>query len=148
MPSNKKRAKKKANIPHYVFPYARFHGKHYPLVPITLKRGKRRVNTFALLDSGATISVFRPEISKALGLPRKNRNGMRLRTADGGVDILLSTIGIQIENTRFNARIGFSDKYAAHFNLIGREGFFRRFSICFNEAAKTVIMVPLSRLRN
>jgi hypothetical protein len=105
------------------------------------------VNTFALIDSGASISMFRPEIAKALHLPMKMRQGMRLDTASGRVDIAVVKVGIEIERTKFQARIGFSHTYAASFNIIGRESFFHRFSICFNEVMKTVILVPLSELR-
>ncbi|SRR5258708_3438157 len=133
---------------HYQFPYVSLHGKSYPLIPLSLKKGNRQVNTFALLDSGASISVFRPEIAKALGIRIKEQRLIRLGTANGGVNIGLAEVQIKIEHTAFKAEIGFSDTYAANFNIIGREGFFHRFSICFNEVMKTVVLVPLRRLRS
>jgi hypothetical protein len=78
---------KRNNVQHYQFPYSKFHGKFYPLIPITLRRGKYSVSTFALLDSGASISVFRPEIARALRLPKSGREGFSLSTADGKIDI-------------------------------------------------------------
>lgn len=132
---------------HYQFPYVRFHGRWYPLIPLTLRKGRRVVNTFALLDSGASISVFRPEIAKALRIPVRGRAGVRLGTANGGVNIRVEKIDMSVENTHFRASIGFSDVYAAVFNILGRESFFHRFSICFNEIMKTVVMVPLKELR-
>ena len=128
---------------HYQFPYVKFHGKHYPLIPLTLRRGRHSVSTFALIDSGASISVFRPEIARALRLPRAAREKQSLATADGRVGIGVAKIGVMVENTHFDAKIGFSEAYAASFNILGREGFFRHFSICFNEIMKTVILVPL-----
>ena len=133
---------------HYQFPYIKFHGKFYPLVPLTLRRGRYFVNTFALVDSGASISMFRPEIAKALHLPVKLKSGMRLDTASGRVNISVTKVGIEIEDTKFQAQVGFSHAYAASFNIIGREGFFHRFSICFNEIMRTVILVPLAGLRS
>lgn len=131
----------------YQFPYVRFHGKFYPLIPIALSRGARSVNTFALLDSGASISVFRPEIAEALDIPRKRRTGMRLGTASGGVDIGITRVRVEVGSTAFDARIGFSRAFAASFNILGRESFFHKFSICFNEISRTVLMVPLEDLR-
>ena len=93
------------------------------------------------------MSVFRPEIAQALRVPSKGKKGIRLGTANGGVDIKVATVGVSVEATHFNARIGFSDSYAATFNILGREGFFHRFSVCFNEMMKTVILVPLEGLR-
>lgn len=121
----------------------KFHGKYYPLIPLTLRHGRNSVSTFALVDSGASISVFRPEIARALKLTHSKRDQQSLATADGSVGIGVSNVGVIVEDTRFSADIGFSDAYAASFNIIGREGFFRRFSICFNEIMKTVILVPL-----
>jgi hypothetical protein len=144
------KARKKRNLPPtlYQFPYVRFHGKYYPLIPITLSRAGNSVNTFALLDSGASISVFRPEIAEALAIPRGNRTGIRLGTAAGGVDIGVTRVGVEVGTTKFDARIGFSRAYAASFNILGREGFFPKFSICFNEISRTVLMVPLEDLRS
>lgn len=132
---------------HYRFPYVKFHGKHYPLIPLTLRRGRHAVSTFALIDSGASISVFRPEIARALRLPRAERQKQSLATADGRVGIGVAEVDIHVEQTNFRAKIGFSENYAASFNILGREGFFRRFSICFNEIMKTVILVPLASAR-
>ncbi len=147
MPRSQRRSARRS-WPRYEFPYVHFHGRAYPLIPLTLRRGDRAVRTFALLDSGASISVFRPEIAKALQIPLTRSNGMRLGTPRGGVDIRLATIHVSVEETRFPVRIGFSSRHAATFNIVGREGFFRRFSICFNEMMKTVILVPLETLRS
>ena len=130
----------------YQFPYVKFHGKFYPLIPIALSRGPRSVNTFALLDSGASISVFRPEIAEALDIPRGKRTGVRLGTSSGGVDIGVEKVRVEVGTTSFNARIGFSKAFAASFNILGRESFFYKFSICFNEISRTVLMVPLEDL--
>ncbi|MFN0117999.1 MAG: aspartyl protease family protein [Elusimicrobiota bacterium] len=131
---------------YYEFPYVKFHGKYYPLIPIVLKNRKKTVSTFALIDSGASISVFRPEIAEALGVIKKSKKEIRLGTANGGVDIHVVKMGIEVEDTSFSAQIGFSKKYAASFNILGRAGIFSRFSICFNEIMKTVVMVPLEKI--
>ncbi len=129
--------------PHYYYPYVKFHGRYYPLIPITLSKGAYAVNTFALLDSGASMSVFRPEIARALRIPLKGQESVQLGTANGGVTIAVTKVGLEIEDTKFSADIGFSSTYATSFNIIGREGFFHRFSIVFNELMKTVILMPL-----
>lgn len=137
---------KRSKINHYQFPYVRFHGKYYPLVPLTLRHGRFGVSTFALLDSGASVCVFRPEIAKALRINTKKRKAMRLGTASGGVDVSMFSVMMQVQNTRFRASVGFSHHDVASFNILGREGFFRRFSIAFNEISRTVVLVPLETL--
>jgi len=136
MPSNKK-------FVHYEFPYVKFHGRSYPLIPIRLKNKKYSVNTFALIDSGASFSVFRPDIAQALHLPIKSINSIRMGTPLGGLEIAISKVEIQVGKTKIQTRIGFSKNFSSSFNILGRDGFFRHFSVCFNEMMKTVIMVPL-----
>jgi hypothetical protein len=126
------------------FPYIKFRQRYYPLIPIALSNGTHFVNTYALIDSGASTSVFRPEIAKALRVSPKKKDIFRLATASGGVHILQAKVGVQIADIKFNTAIGFSAVPATEFNIIGREGFFDRFTICFNEAAKVVVMLPLS----
>jgi hypothetical protein len=140
--------KKTSRPNYYEFPYIRFHGQHYPLIPVTLHRGDQSVNTFALLDSGASISVFRPEIARALKLPVRHPDEAHLGTANGGIRIGISRVDIEVEETRFSAKVGFSETFATSFNILGRQGFFPKFSVCFNEMMRTVIMVPLQRARS
>lgn len=129
----------------YRFPYVRFHNNYYPLIPLSLKYKSREVNTFALLDSGASHSVFRPEIAQALGILHGRRAKVRLGTASGRVHLEFYRLAVEVEKTKFNARVGFSKEAAANFNIIGRQGFFPRFSVIFHEIAKTVILVPVRR---
>jgi hypothetical protein len=132
--------------PYYEFPYVKFHGRSYPLIPISINNKKNIVNTFALIDSGASFSVFRPDIATALHLPLKSSRSMKMGTPLGGLDIAISAVEMKVGDTKFKTRIGFSKNFTASFNILGREGFFRHFSVCFNEAMKTVIMVPLRGL--
>lgn len=144
MPRTQKRIKTETSpSSYYQFPYVRFHGQSYPLIPISLRYKNKGVNTFALLDSGASMSVFRPEIAKALRLPKRAAGEARLATGTGGVDIGYTKLEVKVGKTKFMAKIGFSKNYVASFNILGREGFFHRFSICFNELMRTVVMVPL-----
>lgn len=146
MPQSKSKKISGERVPRYEFPYVRFHGRHYPLIPVSLRRGAYSVNTFALLDSGASISIFRPEIAAALRIPPKKKGNIRMGTPTGSVDIRVVRLELGIKNTQLKANVGFSTDYAASFNILGREGFFHHFSVCFNEMMKTVIMVPLRGL--
>ena len=139
-----KKAKRLSGV-HY--PYIKFHGLFYPLIPVVLKKGKKTVSTLALLDSGASVSVFRPEIAKALGLSINGKNVRTLKSAGGGVAIHEISVGLDMGGASFSTRVGFSNQAVASFNIIGREGVFSRFSIVINEMMKTVILVPLKEFR-
>ena len=52
-----------------VFPYYKnSQGDYYPIVPLVLWHGLQKLNTDALIDSGATISIFQPAIAEFLGI--------------------------------------------------------------------------------
>jgi len=142
MPSLKSRSLSRASSYGYKFPYVKFHGRSYPLIPVRLSKNRIHLNTFALLDSGASISVFRPEIAKALSIPLKKKGEIRLGTANGGVNISLASIDIIVGNSNFKSKVGFSKEVGASFNIIGRQGFFDKFKICFNEMNQHVFMMP------
>jgi hypothetical protein len=147
MTAAKRKPSRSENPSYYEFPYVKFHGRSYPLIPITLRHNRRAVNTFALLDSGASVSVFRPEIARILRLTHVKGSAVRMGTPVGGVDIDMHRVEVLVQSTQFMSNIGFSKKYAASFNIIGREGFFRHFSVCFNEIMRTVVLVPLKGMR-
>jgi hypothetical protein len=130
----------------YEFPYVRFHGRYYPLIPVTLVKGAKNVSTFALLDSGASMCVFRPEIAKALGVRLKGPTSARLGTAGGQVDVQMSTVSMRVQKTKFSANVGFLNRPVVAFNILGRDGFFKKFSVAFNEIMKTTVLVPLETI--
>ena len=50
------------------FPYILRHGQLYPVIPVTLICAGRAIDTYALVDSGASVSLFQSEMAEALGL--------------------------------------------------------------------------------
>ncbi len=56
----------------FTFPYRKdHHDNYYAEIPIRFERPSftRNVNTTAIVDSGATISIFKAEFGDVLGLP-------------------------------------------------------------------------------
>ena len=47
------------------FPYLEKNGQYFPIVEVTLRKDKKLIKIKALVDSGASFSVFRPEIAKS-----------------------------------------------------------------------------------
>ncbi|MEW6556000.1 MAG: aspartyl protease family protein [Elusimicrobiota bacterium] len=120
----------------YKYPYLKFRNQFYPLVPLKICSGKRYVNTFALVDSGASICLFKPEIANHLGIEVEEGEEILLEGISGKISIYLHKVTIQIGIDKFDATVGFSEEYTASFNLIGRKDFFDRFIISFNEKNK------------
>ena len=46
------------------FPYQLRGGQHFPMIPLVLAAGQRELRVDALVDSGASISVFQGSIAE------------------------------------------------------------------------------------
>lgn len=108
------------------------------MIPLTLQFNGRSVKTFGLLDSGATVSLFRPEIGRALKIPFNNQYGQVLKLAKGKLNAMICEVGLRVGDVHFPAFIGFSRRHAASFNIIGRRGFFDHFGVYFNESKRRI----------
>ena len=86
------------------FAYHKTIAGYFPLVSFLIFYRGRTAYTSALIDSGATISVFKEA------------------------------------NKKFTCPIIFSREYLASFNLLGREGFFAKFVITFEERKRKVVL--------
>jgi len=123
------------------YPYVRIRRQYYPLIPLTLQFNGKSVNTFGLVDSGASISLFRPEIAKTLGITLKGRWGHNLRMAKGSLYAFICEITVKVAGVSFPTFIGFSRSKSASFNIIGRKDFFNRFGVYFDESKRRVGLV-------
>ncbi len=126
------------------YPYVRIRGQYYPLIPLTLHFNERSVKVFGLLDSGASVSLFRPEIARALGIPFGGHGGQTFKMVKGQLKVMICRLTVEMAKRTFPAFIGFSNGYSASFNIIGRKNFFERFGVCFNESKRRVGLIPLS----
>lgn len=121
-----------------VFPY-HFNGKEYfPVVPILFLIGKRKIRSLALVDSGATISVFGEEAAQFLGIEIEKGEKTILGGVGGRIVGYLHKLRIRAAGKEMLCPVVFSREYLVSFNLLGREGFFRNFEIIFKEKKKQV----------
>lgn len=127
-------------MPNLEFNYITLRGRHYPLIPIKLHYGDKNVKTYALLDSGSTLSVFRNEIAEDLGIEIRSGQEKILQSASGLIRVFIHPLTVEVDKERFDMNIGFSSDLAASFNILGREGFFGRFRITFDERQKKIVM--------
>lgn len=122
----------------YTFKYAKVGEKEYPLIPISLRHGYRELTTLALLDSGATISVFRSEIAEALEIDWRKGEEMLLQSANAKFAAYMNKIKVRIEDTELTLKIAFTEELTTSFNILGRENFFESFIVEINERDKIV----------
>ena len=127
----------------YEYDYTRIRDRYFPLIPIKLGSKEEAFETFALVDSGASVSLFRNDIAYQLGIDIESGIKNILEGISGKITVYIHKIPIVIENVSFVCKIGFSEEYVASFNLLGRDNFFANFLITFNEIRKKIILESL-----
>jgi hypothetical protein len=122
------------------FSYLKKGDQAYPLIDLELIGPKRNLVVKALVDSGATFSIFRPEIANYLGVHVRAGQSLYFQGIKGEILGYLHQIPIRINQERFDCNIAFSPELEVSFNILGRNNFFLPFLITFNERFQKVII--------
>ena len=114
------------------------HTIHFPKIPVTLHNKACRIDTAALLDSGATDIFIPREIAEALELELKNRD-----FADGWngkFAVWESAVGIVVgkgsQTHRMTVKCIVPDETGENQEIIFGRSFFSFFEVTFNEEKK------------
>lgn len=117
-----------------IFPYRQNpESQFFPIVPLRLSLKTKKIDSSALVDSGATISVFRPDVAHDLSLTIESGKEIYLGGVGGRIKGYIHKLKIEIADKKFLCPIVFSREYTVSFNLLGRDAFFRQFRIIFEE---------------
>jgi len=120
------------------FPYVRVRETYYPIIPVILKSGRIEFKTDALIDSGASISVFQGSIAEYLGLDIESGERRIFQGIGGKIVGYAHPLTLVMRDLEFPCLIAFSNELVSSLNLIGREDFFEQFLITFDEVGKSV----------
>ncbi len=120
------------------FPYVRKGDQHFPVVDVTLATSNQSLTIKALVDSGASFSVFRAEVLDYLGLPLERGARVYLEGIGGRILGYRHRVAARLGEVRFPLTVIFSQELAVSFNLLGRDNFFRQFLVTFDERQHTV----------
>ncbi len=121
------------------FPYHKTTaGEYYPLIEFIVFHKKNAARTSALIDSGATISVFKVELAEQLGIEVEKGEETYLGGVGGRIKGYIHKLEVEIAGIRFVCPVVFSHEYTVSFNLLGRSKFFERFKIVFEEKKNLV----------
>ncbi|MBI2309276.1 retroviral-like aspartic protease [Candidatus Collierbacteria bacterium] len=116
------------------FPYQRNSaGDSFPIIDIFVSRANHIARIFALIDSGATVSVFKEEVAKQLGIDIEKGKIIHLGGVGGHIKGYLHELKIEVADKQFLFPVVFSREYLVSFNLLGREAVFKQFRIIFEE---------------
>ena len=122
------------------FKYARRRDKEFPVIPITLIRKHAEIDTDALVDSGANISVFREEIAECLEIVIEDGEEILLHGLGGRIVGYLHELKLRVDDEEFPCKIVSSTELTVALNILGREGFFEYFQVTFSETEKEIIL--------
>ena len=121
-------------------------GRYAPLVYLQVWTGNRWVYLQAYVDSGASWSVFHLDVAQLLGVKLSQAKRRYVTLGNGSVlPIYLHHIKVRFAGAEYTVPAGFSDALRMGFNLMGRAGFFNRFSMCFNDRAKLLTVTRLGK---
>jgi hypothetical protein len=114
-----------------------------PILQLTLQRGNKQVNTFAIVDSGADECIFPASIGIALGVPIPNPNVYVFSgTADQPQNAYFDDIHVFIQTFDNPPQVAFEfDLYAGFcdslehvgLGLLGQNGFFSKFKVMMDQ---------------
>lgn len=124
------------------FPYSYRRQQLFPIIPVTINLGSYTVTTDSLVDSGANISVFRQEIADCLGLQIESGEETLLHGLGGRVVGYMHEVHLIIEQVMFPCKVVFSSELTVGINILGRQDFFEKFKITFDERNKELLLEP------
>ena len=125
------------------FPYLEKNGQYFPVAQVTLRSRRKKIIANALVDSGASFSVFRPEIAEYLGITVERGKPVYLTGIGGRILGYLHRVPLSVGGKSFRCKIIFSREFTASFNLLGRDNFFLPFTVSFAERRKKTILTPV-----
>lgn len=122
------------------FSYLQKGRQYFPIIDLRLKGPKSQLTLKALVDSGATYSVFRAEVADYLGINIEKGKPMYLEGIGGRILGYMHNLSVFMGNKLYKCKIIFSREFTVSFNILGRDNFFIPFLITFSEKAKKVII--------
>jgi len=122
------------------FSYLRKGQQYFPVIDLKLKSLKSEITIKALVDSGASFSVFRAEVADYLSIDIKKGHPIYIERIGGRILGYMHNVSIIISNKLYKCKIVFSRELTTSFNILGRNNFFKPFLITFSEKAKKVII--------
>jgi hypothetical protein len=120
-------------------PYMVCRGRASPLVTTKLSVDDKSITTLAYVNTGATHSVYNSDFCDRLVCDLLKGERIDITVGDGGIiPVYLHEIKVEIEEMKFQAKIGFSDRMGTGINILGRETVLDEFVVCFDGKMKEI----------
>ena len=122
------------------FPYFKKGAQSFPIIDVQLRTRDSSITLKALVDSGASFSVFRHEVAEYLGITIEKGNKIYLEVIGGRILGYIHSLILVIGDMGYKCKVVFSRELTVSFNILGRDNFFMPFLITFCEKDKKVII--------
>lgn len=106
-----------------------------PIIPVKVSAGKKEINYFTLIDSGADFCIFDAGVGEYLDIDVRSGESMEFGGIQnqGGAEAFLHEVTINIGGWDYKTTIGFSYDIAPHgYGILGQKGFFDLFVVKFD----------------
>lgn len=124
----------------YEFDYVKIGNKFFPIIPFIVKKNEELVPVNALVDSGATISLFNADVGRALKIDVEKGEKFYPVGISGKILTYVHGVTIKIGDCEIKTEVAFTDELAVKINLLGRENIFENFSVLFNDKLKKIVL--------
>jgi predicted aspartyl protease len=124
----------------YEFDYVKIGNNFFPIIPFIVKSNEEFVPVNALVDSGATISLFNADIGRALKIDIEKGEKFYPVGISGKILTYIHEVIIKIGDYEVKAKVAFTDELAVKINLLGRESIFENFAVLFNDKLKKIVL--------
>lgn len=110
-----------------------------PVVKVHLSHGERQLPVFAMIDSGAEITLFHISIAKELGIDSFKRQALVAGVSGEPMPVFFQNVKLRLEGTTkpLDVEVAFVDSPGVS-ALLGQAGFFEHFRICFDRSKEEV----------
>lgn len=126
-----------------VYPYQSGPGRGLcPLIPLFILRNGKRYEVQALVDSGASLSIFRAEVADLLGIDIESGRRTLLTGVGGRILGYVHQLELIVAGVTFPCQVAFSRELHISLNLLGRQDCFQHFFVIFDEMTQEVIFIP------
>lgn len=122
------------------FSYRYEKGSYYPIIEFILENNNQKIRADAVVDSGASISIFKADIAKAVGIDLRKGEKRIFQGASAKLVGYVHEVTLTIDKYRFKCKVAFSEDLQTSFNLLGRESIFDKFLLTLNEKEKKIIL--------
>ncbi len=125
------------------YPYSKIGEKFFPIIPLKIKYFDKEVKIEALVDAGATVSIFKFEFLEILRIRPEECKRIPLKGIGGSITAYTHEVSLVIGNEIIKTEVAFSKELEMRINVIGREGVFDSFIVCYNDKEKKVSLAEI-----